>query len=669
MTDVRARTMPGARSGLRYLIYGFGLLLALLGASCGSNIFSVGTALITLHSKPGRFTSYVVTLSEIQLTRQDGNVIQLPFVNQRVDLANMGNFQNLMGAPPVEIGTYVAATIVLDYATVAPVVTVDSGGQAFSTTLYDDVTGVVPTTEVIEVKFDPAHPFVVADQKTQELNFNIDLEASNVIGAYTASTGAYTVTVKPFWNINAQPTYDKPVYARGLYVTTDKNNNKIVMNVRPLKDIIDSPFGAISANVNDQTYYNVNGVPYTGAAGLAAVASLQNVYAYLPMAVYGPPSGNPFSNEDKVEPSFTATQVYVGTSLESTIEDQMTGFISAVNPSTNTLEMQTAALFDHVGNLSFSQAVPITVGSGTIVSIDGNMSVTPNLSSISVGQVVAVLGPATERDPNNGDFTPVSFDATGTQLAGAQVRLQNTPIYGIQNSATANSLALNLLAIDRSEPTYVNFAGTGAGGAAADPTQYVVATTTDQSATPAGTVVKIDGMANTFGQGPPYFNASAVNNAVQAQLVIEWNATGGTKNGSLNPFPLVNGTGIVVNLADANLKASDGSHGNAFIRTGPVPYPAALQQPPYYYNLIGANAPPSGQLTILYNTQDAQHPPVFGVGSVSVGGYMDTSGQAYAADVQIVSNGALPIEKLVAYGQYDPTTGNFTATDITISAQ
>jgi hypothetical protein len=176
-------------------------------------------------------------------------------------------------------------------------------------------------------------------------------------------------------------------------------------------------------------------------------------------------------------------------------------------------------------------------------------------------------------------------------------------------------------------------------------------------------------MANTFGQGPPYFNASAVNNAVQAQLVIEWSATGGTKNGSLNPFALVNANGIVVNLADANLKASDGTLGSAFVRIGPVPYPSTLQQPPYYYNLIGANAPPSGQLTILYNTTDTQHPPVFSVGSVSVGGYMDSDGQNYAADVQIVSNGALPIEKLVASGQYDPTTGNFTATNITINAQ
>ena len=666
MTDVRARTTTGARNGLRYLIYGFGLLLALLGASCGSNIFSVGTALVTIHSKPGRFTSYVVILTDIQLTRQDGNVIELPFLNQRVDLANIGPSLNLMGAPPVEIGTYVSASLVFDYTSVPPVITVDQGGTALTADkLLDEATGVAPTTQTIAVKFDPSHPFVVNDQKTQELNFNIDLEASNIVGAPDANNGV-TVTVKPIWNVTAQPNYDRPVYARGLYVTTDKNNNKIIMNVRPLKDIIDNPFGAISVNVNDQTYYNVNGVAYTGAAGLSAVASLQNVYAYLPIAVYGPPTGNPFSNEQQgVEASFAATQVYVGTSLESTIEDQVTGFISAVNGTT--LTMQNAALFDHVGNLGFAKSLPITVGTNTIVSIDGNGSVTPSLSSVSVGQVVTVLGIATEPNNASADYTPTAFDATATQLSGAQIRLQNSQLFGTLNSGTANSASLNLVALGGVEPTNVQFAGTGtSGGADATTANYVVATPTDQSATAAGTLLMVDGMTNTFGQGPPYFNATALTSTIQAQLVIEWTATGGNKGGSLSPFTSADGNSIVVNLADANLKASDGSLGNAYVQTGPVP----IQNSSYYSNLLGSNPPPNPtQLTIVYNTQDPQHPPLFAVGNLTAGALLESTPSSFIADFQTISkSNTVAIRKLTAYGQYDPTTGTFSATNITINA-
>src|SRR5262249_36279488 len=152
-------------------------------------------------------------------------------------------------------------------------------------------------------------------------NFDIDLEASNIIGAPNSSNVSQ-VTVKPFWNVNAQPTYDKPVMARGLYVLADTKNNQIVFNVRPLHDILDNPFGALKVNGDNNTYYNVNGVAYVGAQGLAAVSGLTNVYANLQIAAYGPPSGSPFADLSTITPVFNATQIYVGSSLESTLEDQ-----------------------------------------------------------------------------------------------------------------------------------------------------------------------------------------------------------------------------------------------------------------------------------------------------------------------------------------------------------
>jgi hypothetical protein len=48
---------------------------------------------------------------------------------------------------------------------------------------------------------------------------------------------------------------------------------------------------------------------------------------------------------------------------------------------------------------------------------------------------------------------------------------------------------------------------------------------------------------------------------------------------------------------------------------------------------------------------------------------MDTNPGDFASHTQTVSNGTLPIMKLVAYGQYDPTSGTFSATRITINAQ
>jgi len=651
MTDVRARTTTGARNGLHYLLYGFGLLLALLTASCGNTIVQVGTPVITLTAKPGRFASYIVTIDSIELTRNDGTVVELPAINQRVDLANLSTYANLLEAPAVETGTYTTITFLVDYS--AAEINVKSGGGVYSTTLYDGATQTVPITETLVVQLDPSNPLVINDQQSTLLALDIDLEASNIIGTNTG--GVFQVTVKPFFNITTQPPFDKPVFARGLYVLADTTNNNFIMNVRPLHDVLDNPFGALKVNVNAQTYYNVNGVVYTGAAGLAAINALQNVYADLQIAAYGPPTGNPFNDLTTITPQFEATQVYVGSSLESTLEDQITGFIAAI--SGDVLTVQGAAYVDRLGDFGFAQTVPVTVGSGTIYSIDGQANVTPTLNSLSVGQVITVLGLST----TNGVTTdPVSLDATGTVVSGPQVRIQNTPLLAtLGSAASANTATVNLLTLDHYEPTLVNFTGTGTPNA--DPANYVITTPTDLTGTAPGTLLNINGVTTAYGEGPPYFTASSVTPDTEQELIIEW-----AGSGSINPFSVVNQDGIVVNLQDSALRTASTAtvgttNGSAVI----------VQGPQQEYELLNANPPPNPQLLIIsFNTTDPAHPPLFGVGSVTVGSYMDTTNTPdFAARTQIVSNGVLPIMKLVAYGQYDPTTGTFSATRMTINSQ
>lgn len=650
MTDVRARTTTGARNGLRYLVYGFGLLLALLTASCGNGVVQVGTPVITLTAKPGRFASYIVTIAAIELTRDDGNIIGFPAQNQRVDLANLSTYANLLGAPAVPIGTYVSATFILDYT--APEINVKLNGGVYPTTLYDGTTQTTPVSETMVVKFAADHPFVVNDQQSSVMAIDIDLEASNIIGPGNA--GSFQVTVKPFWNVTAQPAYDKPVFARGLYVLADVKNNNFVMNVRPLHDVLNQPFGALRVNVNDQTYYNVNGVVYTGAPGLAAVNALQNVYANLQIAAYGPPSGSPFSDLSTITPVFTATQVYVGQSFESALEDQVTGFVSAI--SGNVLTVRGAAFVDRLSDFGFAEKVSVTVGPNTTYSIDGVANVTPTLSSISVGQVITVLGLSS----NNGvTVDPTALDATGSVIPGAHVRIQNTPLLAtLGSAASAGTATVNLLTLDDYEPTLVDFTGTGTPNA--DPANYVITTPTDLTGTAPGTVLDINGMTAAFGQGPPYFTASSVTPDTQQELIIEWAGSGST-----NPFAVVNQNGIAVNLADAALTTPS----TAKVGT-PTGRAVIVQGPKQNYDLLQANPPPNPtQLMISFNTTDAQHPPVFGVGSIAVGSYMDTNAGDFASHTQTVSNGTLPIMKLVAYGQYDPTSGTFSATRITINAQ
>ncbi|HWW79526.1 MAG TPA: DUF4382 domain-containing protein, partial [Steroidobacteraceae bacterium] len=220
MIDVRARDNSGARNGLRFLLRGLSAALAILFiTSCGNNLFIAGTPVFTLTAQHGQFTSYIVTIDQINMTRQDGTVLQIPLVSQRVDLAQQTGFVQLLEAPALEEGTYVSATFFLDYA--SSYVTIDAGGTAGATTLIDGITGTTPGQESITVTFDPNNPLVVGNQTSSLINFNIDLEASNTVD--NAHGLPATVTVHPVVTASATPAYQKPIYVRGLFVFADTN--------------------------------------------------------------------------------------------------------------------------------------------------------------------------------------------------------------------------------------------------------------------------------------------------------------------------------------------------------------------------------------------------------------------------------------------------------------
>jgi hypothetical protein len=451
------------------------------------------------------------------------------------------------------------------------------------------------------------------------------------------------------------------VFVRGLYVLADPNQNHFVMNVRPLHDIFDSGMGSVTVDVDANTIYFINGTNYVGAAGLTALSKLQNVYADLQIAAYGPASGNPFGSLDTIQPSMTATQVYVGSSFESTLEDQLTGTVRSISGNTITVH-DASAFINQLDNLLYKQDVPVTVSNNTLVRTDGDVN-NSTVNAISVGQTVTVLGQAAI---NATTGLPDSFDATGNTVSGNLIRIQDTTLIGTVNSSSAGSLSLNLLSINDFVPgplSLIDFTGTGAGGNDATPSNYVVTSpTVDASQFAPGTLVKVTGKTTPFGAGPPYFTANSITSTFDEQLIIEWGPLNSTV-GALNPFSAVNGGAIDVNLNDASLASPATSGSSAVIKTGPL----------LTYDLL-ANAPaqvsglPAGHIGITYNT-DASRSNLFGVGSDTVGAYMDTNPSDFANHVLIVNDGKLPIHKLVAYGQYDPNTHYFTANRITINSQ
>src|SRR6266478_3251622 len=401
MTVVRTRRGRCSARTLTALLLGVSGLLA--GCSTHSTA-SPGTPVITLSHTSGDFAAYRVGIDSITLTDTNGAIVAPLLTAESVDLAALTDLAELLEVPAVPSGTYKSATFTLGYTSAS--IWVNVNGQAVAATAVNS-TGTALTTATLTITFDPNHPLVITRGQSTRLAIDIDLAASNSINT---STTIPTVTVRPFLVMTPAPADATVIRARGLLATVPSGSSDYVMNVRPLTDLVNTPFGAVTVTTNAQTYFNIDGVVYTGAAGLTAMASLQE---NTPTAAYGT-----LGNLSGITPGFHATAVYVGTSLESPLADHIRGVVSA--RSGNTLTAHGATLVTRFGVVTIRNNATVTLGSATVVSEDGVAASGLTPLSVSVGQQLDVSGQGTVDTAGN-----ISLDATA-----GQVRLAPTRIWG-----------------------------------------------------------------------------------------------------------------------------------------------------------------------------------------------------------------------------------------------
>jgi hypothetical protein len=602
-----ARARPGALGALRLSICGLGaaLTVALAGCSTSQNI-SNGTPVVTVNAQAtGDFSAYVIGVSLYNMTRTDGYVAypagytaeEFADLTQRVDLTE------LLNAVGIPTGTYTSVTVGIDYS--APIVYV-KGQTTPATVQSSDGTrdpGIIYTT----VKLDPAHPLVLSKNQSTRFALDFDLAASS-------SIKGSTVTVRPYVVATAAPVDTQPVRARGLFVAGNPSAGNFVENLRPFEDNIYSTVGALTVNTTPTTYYNVNGKLYTGAAGLAAVTALTSNTPIVADGTLGDMS--------TITPGFTATEVYAGTVVSNGVYEHVRGIVSAVSGTTLTVLGATYLYFEGncLSNLCFTYVPTATVklGPSTIITQDGSTS-SVAAQAISVGTQIDAVGV----NANGGSTSPLVLDATQ-----GLVRLQPTALWGTLNSGAPGSASLNLLSLGLFPASSFNFTGTSA-----NPAAYAVNTgAVDESATPAGTLLRADGFPNSFGSPAPDFNATAVTPGTSepSDLIVEW-ASG---SGTTSPFTSYDGTSLVLNLTNAT---------TAKVVTGPQTTA-----------LTGAPA-----ITISGGTQ-------FGIGNAAAGIKQFTTASAFASALTSTLNGSTAVFRVVAIGSYDPASNTFTASRVDV---
>jgi hypothetical protein len=605
----------------------------LLGACHGNSISPPGTPVITMgdFTNTTDFASYIVAIDGMTFVDKSGNVVTPLVTPETVDLTKVTDIAELVEAPAVPSDIYTSATITLDYSLASIWVNLD--GQPVKANPVDP-TGAALTLYTITITFDPKHPLVVTNGVSNRVHLDVDLAASNSINF---STSPPTVTVQDFPIITPAPLDATPLRARGVFVVAQAADNNFIMNMRPFYDLV-SALGALYVNVNANTYFNVNGVSYTGTAGLKAMNTEQ---INVPVVAYGT-----LDNLSGITPYFNATQVYVGSSQESPLSEYITGVVSSrtgplINVSNATFLIPLG--FPVANNVSlyygYYASVPVTLADTTVVSEDGVDAPNLNIDSISVGQQVMLSG--------NASVDPATGLLTGMDASLGQVRLQSTPVWGTLNSATSNSVSLDVLSLANFAPQGFKFTGTGAGGQDVSPDSYLVNTGShDESALAPDTLLQAQGLVAPFGSAPPAFNAASITQGTSTlqQLVIEWVNGGATK-----PFTSIASSGLVVDLTNADLGSTH------YIRTGPANLDLKSLPASPLITWVGANP---GDLVLAV-----------GSSTLTTGISVFNEADEFVSAVNAAFNGSGKIFRLVAYGQYNATTNTFVAARINVALE
>ncbi|MEA3180026.1 MAG: hypothetical protein QOI59_3549 [Gammaproteobacteria bacterium] len=637
MTVPSGRARFGARSVLRAAFVGAAAILGLFG--CGNNQFINGTPIITFSVTPGPFTSYLVEIDQIMLTRSDNTPVYPLLQPQLVDFTKLADMPEVFGSPAILEGTYTSAAITVNYGAslyqTAAQIFINQNGQSVAVTPLDS-TGAAAGSVTYTVKFDPNHPLVIKRGVSVPLDFNFDLSAGSQYNGTTA------VTVYPFITASTLPQYKTPLRARGVYVTTDTtNNNNFTMNARSFFDVQGSPVGAIEIQTNDNTTYNINGVAYKGAAGLAAVNALQINTIIEAYGTYG--------DLNNIKPNLVATEVYAGVAVENPLTDRITGTIAS--RSGNTLHIRGAEVEARNFNIpigvavSFQNDLTLTIGDTTLITVDGHpeLQAVP-LQYLSIGQQVDIEALLVV-DANN----IAILDANGNpqwDATSGLIRLTPTTGWATLDAAPAgSSVTANLVTLGGAQPAGLTFTGTGsATGADADPTQYAVDTTgVDTSTIASAPLFRFDGLVTQFGTAPPDFSAASVTPvaATDQIMTVWWTGTGTTA-----PFASKDANGLVVNI-------SAGSLGSMHLVQGG---PLTVAIPEATTDLATL---PSNPTIVADPTLTSQF---------AIGNPTSTTGLSifhdYASlltNLNTALNGTNTIQKLVAVGKYDPTSNTFTA--------
>jgi hypothetical protein len=505
---------------------------------------NTGTAMLSLTDAAGDFSSYIVNVDSLQLTRSDGTVVETVPVTTQVDFTQLVNLSEIISAAQVPAGRYVSAVLTLDYN--GATIVVNNGTTDVPIAANQIINGansmplVGPNSTVtLTLSLGADNQLVVNPGTVANLALDFNLAASNMITP--SDTVPVTVTVNPTLTASLVPDTSKQIRVRGPLLSVSSSASDFVISVRPFNDNANTD-GQFTVTTTATTSFLINGTSYTGSAGLTQLAMIA---AGTLTVAYG--------TWDQGTQIFTASSVLVGSSVAGTAKDSVEGTVIARSADTLTVE-DSLVLQPLLPGMTFSWQITVIIGPGTTVTEDLPTASVPSIADISVGQHARFSG--TLGTDTSGTFT---LDAT----AGS-AELQLTPLTGTVSAIAPGLVTVNLASLDGRPPSVFNFAGTGMSpGQNANPTAYSVAVPAVLPLTGvlSNLPVSFTGFVAPFGGAPPDFLSETLLNYAQtnAQLFVAW-----PKPGVTTPFATLTDAELLLSQASLQSASQDG------LRIGPV---------------------------------------------------------------------------------------------------
>jgi hypothetical protein len=639
-----------------------------------SNISGYGVAWVTVTDEPGDYAAYDIIIDSITLTRSDGAVVTALGTPEEVDFTQLSNVAEFWGTAVIPIGTYVSATVTLDY-TSAVIVPIGDGTPVAASVTAPGGLGMTTVSE--KVTFDPANPLVVsptfASTSAELLTIDVDLAAS---GYVYPDASPPQVVARPWITVGVQPADTKLIRVRGPLINSSLDVDTYTVYVRPFYDEVNN-LGTLTVFTSPSTIYTLNGSNYLGNPGLQALSQLSAGTTVTAAYTTFQPTFNPANTA--AAGKFNTVYVVAGSTLEDEYTEGISGDVIARDGNTLTLHSSTLIL-NTADTFNYETAnTQVLLGTGTIVTADDNSTLTAlNYNSIAVGQHITARG--IYEVPASGIIT---LDSTGTSSTNTgSVRLQSTQLWGSLISSTSDSLLMNLNYINDWPVGIYNFAGNG--GSTPSPSNFDVSTVyVPPPAVPSGVVAGdplwIDGVFSPFGSAPPDFLAFAVNSqasvqvagttpgtqgtetcgigsqvCVPASLQVLWSTSGGTTT----PFVgLESLTGFSVDLSNPHLVS-------AVIRIGPQSIAlSTLSASPQVL-------PTTLAVTSTFAPRYAVGNPVTASTTETVNGstslYVYSEFASFVNQTNILMSAANPAVQFEARGVFNPTANTFTATSMNL---